>query len=226
MSDSKSSIGITDPEFIKKIVDDPNFPFLVSFPRTGSHWLRMIMELYFQKPSLVRVFYYKDCQDYLTFHTHDIELDVQRKNVIYLYRNPVPTIYSQMMYEKDNINDNNRIRYWATLYGKHLKKWLIEETESDKKTIVCYEFMVNNFTSEFKKITEHFAVDLELEKLRLAISKVSINQVKQKTKHDRKVISRSIFYKKKFNYFAHKYAELIMDITLKQDCRLSNYIHK
>ena len=30
-------------------------PFLISFPRTGSHWLRMLCELYFERPTLVRL---------------------------------------------------------------------------------------------------------------------------------------------------------------------------
>ena len=80
------------------------------------------MELYFERPSLVRAFYYKDNQDFMTYHTHDIDLDVYRKNVIYLYRDPVPTIYSQLNFYQESTRDLSRIEYWSTLYAKHLSK--------------------------------------------------------------------------------------------------------
>ena len=63
-----------------------------------------------------------------------MDLDIYRKNVIYLYRDPIPTIYSQMMYEKEDMNDIKRIRHWTLLYGRHLQKWLIEEKVSRVKT--------------------------------------------------------------------------------------------
>ena len=56
-------------KIVNKFISDPDFPFLVSFSRTGSHWLRNIMELYFEKPSLVRAFYYKNAKDFTCYHT-------------------------------------------------------------------------------------------------------------------------------------------------------------
>ena len=85
-----SYLEVVDKLFLAKVLSDPDFPFLISFPRTGSHWLRMLMELYFEQPSLVRVFYYKDNDNYLCYHHHDEDLKlVDKKNVIYLYRDPV-----------------------------------------------------------------------------------------------------------------------------------------
>ena len=54
----KESYGISDQKIWQKYTSNPEFPYLVSFPRTGSHWLRNVMELYFEKPSLTRVFLY------------------------------------------------------------------------------------------------------------------------------------------------------------------------
>jgi hypothetical protein len=225
MVNSENSIGIADSDVINKFVDDPNFPVLVSFPRTGSHWLRMIMELYFEKPSLVRVFYYKDCQDYLTIHTHDMDLKLLRKNVIYLYRNPVATIYSQMMYEKEDINDLQRISYWANLYGKHLSKWLIEETKSEKKTILRYENMVQDIVSEFCKVATHFNESLNVYKLRQAAEKVSKEEVKKKTSHDRKVINQRKYYQKKRQYFFDNYADLVAELIVKQNQKITSHLN-
>ncbi len=94
------STTVTDPRILRRFLADLDSPVLVSFPRTGSHWLRMTMELYFERPSLVRVFYYPDRTNYLTLHTHDlpgvlpedIGADIERSNVIYLYRDPVDTV--------------------------------------------------------------------------------------------------------------------------------------
>ena len=96
MRRARDATYVVDAESIRKFEDNPDNPYLVSFPRTGSHWLRMVMERYFGRPSLVRVFYYPERNDFLTLHTHDLELDVQRRNVIYLYRDPVETVFSQM----------------------------------------------------------------------------------------------------------------------------------
>jgi len=224
MLNQGDSVAITNRNVIKKFVEDPNFSFLVSFPRTGSHWLRMVMELYFEKPSLVRVFYYNNSQNYLTIHTHDMELNIYRKNVIYLYRNPVPTIYSQMKYYKENIHDQQRISHWSILYGKHLSKWLIEESESEKKTILRYESLVKNIVAEFSKITLHFGISLNSDKLRQAAKQVSKEEVKKKTSHDSQVISTRASYESKRKEFAQKYSTLITDLVIAQNPTLKKYI--
>ncbi len=223
ISDPDISIGITEREVIKNFVEDLNFPFLVSFPRTGSHWLRMIMELYFEKPSLIRVFYYKDCKDYLTLHTHDMDLDVYRKNVIYLYREPVATIYSQMRYYNEDINDRRRISHWSICYGRHLSKWLIEETESEKKTILRYENLVKDIVLEFSKITEHFGLPLNSDKLKQISKQVSKQEVKKKTTHDDQVINSRALYEENRQNFIQKYSTLITDLVLAQNLTLENY---
>ena len=43
-----NSVGITNQDLINEYINKPDFTFLISFPRTGSHWLRNIMELYFE----------------------------------------------------------------------------------------------------------------------------------------------------------------------------------
>lgn len=36
------SVSIDDPAVIKSFTDNPDLPYLVSYSRTGSHWLWMI----------------------------------------------------------------------------------------------------------------------------------------------------------------------------------------
>src|SRR5690606_25937856 len=95
----KQDSGAASPSAIINFIADKEKPFLVSFPRTGSHWLRMILELYFERPLLTRTFYYFDKEDdYLLLHTHDMGLTLLRENIIYIHRNPVDTVYSQINY--------------------------------------------------------------------------------------------------------------------------------
>jgi len=225
-NDTDGSIGIADKIVLNKYINDPDFPFIISFPRTGSHWLRMIMELYFERPSLVRVFYCKDKNDYLTLHTHDMELDVYKKNVIYLYRNPIPTVFSQMMYEKEDINDNKRVEYWTRFYGRHLTKWLIEEKISEKKTIIRYENMLKDIESEFSKITQHFGVPFDPIKLKKAAEHVSKHEVKKKTTHDKKVVNLESDYEHIREIFHKKYSDMIENLIFTMTQQLSVFFNR
>lgn len=211
---NNGSIAVSDQIIIESFVANPNNTFLVSFPRTGSHWLRMLMELYFGRPSLVRVFYYPERNDYLTLHTHDLELDVKRRNVIYLYRDPVDTIYSQLQYHKEDIDDRERIAYWSDLYGGHLDKWLHQETFTHRKTVVRYERLKASMPEEFSKICEHFDSTLDVERLEAAAAQVSKEQVKEKTAHDSQVMNLAQEYAAERQRFRAEYSEFVRQVLL------------
>jgi len=208
---------------VEKFITNPDFPFLISFPRTGSHWLRMTMELYFEKPSLVRIFYYKDATDFTCYHRHDEELDIKRKNVVYLYRHPMDTIYSQLNYYKQNVDDRKRIEYWANLYGRHLAKWLLEEKFTTKKTIITYEGMKKNMIREFKKICGHFSAPFNWEKLQPVSKKVAKTEVKRKTLHDKQVINLSDSYQLGRKKFKKDHLVFIMDHIYSVNEELKRY---
>ncbi|PQP35842.1 hypothetical protein C6A37_00415 [Desulfobacteraceae bacterium SEEP-SAG9] len=195
-------------EFIN-IVDNP---FFVSFPRTGSHWLRMLMELYFERPLLTRTFYYADKDNYLLLHTHDLELDVNRHNVIYIYRDPVDTIYSQLKYHKEDSKD--RIIYWSDLYGRHLDKWLHQETVTQKKTVIRYEKLKGNMPAEFGKICSHFNVGLDVDRLIEIASQVSKEKVKEKATHDLQVVNLVKSYEDARKTFRKKHGDFVWNTFL------------
>ncbi|MGA1864746.1 MAG: sulfotransferase family protein [bacterium] len=200
--DNPGSLVITDQLTIEAFKNDPDNTFLVSFPRTGSHWLRMLMELYFGRPSLVRVFYYPEQNDYLSLHTHDLELNAENRSVIYLYRDPVDTIYSQLMYHKEDTDNRERIAYWSDLYGRHLDKWLYLERFTRLKTIVRYERLKTSPFDEFPKICDHFGKPFQKERFESVLSRVSKKHVNAKTLHDPQVINLSQKYaeeRKNFN---------------------------
>lgn len=205
------SVSIDDPVVIKSFTDNPEFPYLVSYSRTGSHWLRMIMELYFEKPSLVRAFYFKDATDFTCYHTHDMDLTLRRDNVLYLYRNPVETIYSQLSYYKESLDDQERRQHWTQLYAQHLSKWLVHDDFTKKKTVLSYEGMKSDMPQEFAKVCRHFGEELDPPRLTAVLEKVSKAELKKKTVHDQQVVNLSDVYRDEREVFGSKYGQLIVD---------------
>lgn len=218
------SASIDDSVVINNCTKNPDFPYLVSFSRTGSHWLRMIMELYFEKPSLVRAFYFKEASDFTCYHTHDMDLELKRENVIYLYRNPVETIYSQLSYYKEDPDNEGRRGHWTNLYARHLAKWLVQESFSRKKTFVTYEGMKVNMESEFAKICRHLGEELDTLKLEAVLEKVSKAELKKKTKHDQQVVNLSSSYQNGRELFNEKYGGTIYEEIIALDNRLASFL--
>lgn len=206
--------AISDPKRIAAFDANPDNTYLVSFPRTGSHWLRMLCELYFERPSLVRAFYYPEKNDYLMLHTHDMDLDVSRTHVIYLYREPVATIYSQLNYHQESIEDRERIRHWADLYGRHLDKWLHQERFTTHKTIMTYTGMKSDLAQEFAKVTTHFGVGLDADRLAEIAERVSKDEVKKKTQHDPQVVQLKSGYADLREQFRAEQGDFVWEVLL------------
>ena len=221
-----NSIVVRDSYVISRFESNPDNSYLVSFPRTGSHWLRMLMELYFQRPSLVRVFYYPDRTDYLTLHTHDLALDVERRNVIYLYRNPVETIYSQLKYHQEDNRDPERVTYWSDLYGRHLNKWLFDERFTTRKTILRYERMKQDLDKEFARVCTHFSEDFDLETFVKIVSFVSKQHVKERTTHDPQVVQLDQSYTEERIQFLNEMGDLVWNAILDKRQHLSEVFDK
>lgn len=220
--DKNGSIGITNPDILRNFTNNHNATFLISFPRTGSHWLRMIMELYFQRPSLTRVFYYPKCTDYLTLHTHDMDLDLCRKSVIYIYRDPIDTIYSQLSYYNEDIDNPEKIEHWSEIYGSHLDKWLHKENFTISKTVIRYDQLKENMANEFAKICAHFSFEFDTDRLKEVVFQVSKENVKEKTTYDDQVINLSKTYQEERNRFRVEHGDIVWQILLKGRKYLKN----
>lgn len=226
-TNSQGSVSIDDPLVIKSFIDNPDFPYLVSFSRTGSHWLRMIMELYFERPSLVRAFYFKNAKKFTCYHTHDMDLKLKRENVIYLYRDPVETVYSQLRYYKENTDDAERREHWVKLYARHLSKWLISDDFTKKKTVLTYEGMKGNMEREFAKVCLHFGEEFDERKLESVLGEVSKSNLKKKTRHDKQVVNLTDGYRDERELFKDKYSESIFDLVYSIERKLTEFLpHK
>ena len=210
----EGSTAIKDQKIVDSFVANPNNTFLVSFPRTGSHWLRMLMEVYFERPSLTRTFYYLDVNDYLTLHTHDLRLDVERTHVIYMYRDPVDTIYSLLKYHKENHNRVDRIEHWTDLYGQHLDKWLHQESFTELKTIIRYERLKSDMLNEFSKVCNHFDTSADAQRLQTLAARVSKEEAWRRTSHDTQVIDLAEVYAKNRERFREEHSNLVWKVLL------------
>jgi Sulfotransferase domain len=218
-------VHITDQAVLDRFLSNPDFPWLISFPRTGSHWLRMIMELYFEKPSLRRIFFYEDATDFTCYHWHDVDLSLTGvKSVIYLYREPVETVYSTLQYHREDIRDQGRIAHWTDVYGAHLHKWLVDESFTSKKTLVRYEGLKQDVCGEFAKVCSHFAQPLDADRLLDVVKKVSKDALKAKTQHDQQVVNVSASYAVTREEFMRDSGDLIRQRIFAQSPRLRDYL--
>jgi len=126
----------------------------------------------------------------------------------------VATIYSQLSYHEEDLDDQERIAYWSELYGQHLAKWLVLEDFTIQKTVLRYEGMRHDLVTEFEKVVNHFGESLNSEHLKEAEARVSKEEVKRKTQHDLHVIQLKSEYRVKREAFRKHWGSVIWDIML------------
>jgi hypothetical protein len=152
------------------IFNDLDFPRLISYPRTGSHWFRIIMELYLGEPCVVQSFFKKRPEKVWGFHIHNRLIhkphpsEGPTKNlarVIYLYRDPIDTLFSQMKYH-GNIPKNWKGDYQPNMI-EPLKKYMKEYRDHLENYLFCndknfcyvkYEDIKTNPEDVFRRVTQ------------------------------------------------------------------------
>lgn len=202
--------GAVSMQVVKGALKNKDLPFLVSFPRTGSHWLRMILEAYADRPLLTRTFYAHRNTNYLLYHTHDVELTVEAKRVIYLYRNPVDVVYSQLQYYNQLEQSYNVLR-WSYIYGCHLYKWMFLENFTDEKVIVRYERMKESPFEELYDVLNFLNLSYDEDKVREALDDSTKMKISSKTRHDNRVIRLSATYEERREEFQRKFGEMVLE---------------
>jgi len=197
---------------IQTYLDNADNPLLISFPRTGSHWLRMLMELYFDSPLLTRSFFKHEHNHYLLLHDHDHNLAVTAKHVVYLYRNPIDTVFSQMKYHRENLGDRKRIDFWTDRYIAHLSKWLYHDSFTDRKIVLRYEDLVADPVHVIERLSHFFSLPFDAKRAEQTVRLVNKNLVKSKTsKHDPQVQKLSSDYESKRSNFHQDASQRIWD---------------
>jgi len=195
-----------------------NLPIYVGVSRSGSHWVRLVLEYYLDgKSPLSNFLGSKDINELMKnindFRgTHDMQLDFKADYVVYLYRNPIDCIYSNLKYDGINTNDDCilKIDYYLDIWIRHIQKWLYDENFTKKKVVLCYERLKNDFNNEFSKLLTFLNLEINVEKIEQANKTYTKSKIKQIV-HDKKVINEEPDYENHRELFVEKYAKYIND---------------
>jgi hypothetical protein len=160
-------------------------PLFISFPRTGSHWINCVMELYFDRPRLREVrttLFDKNRTDWMWFHDHDLDLKIQHDHVLYLYRDPVGTFFSNLNYyaklpesplfQKSPLAvEEKTLLKFCDDYREHLQKWVLSERKAH--TAIRYDKLKSDPENEFQKICRYFDRPFEKTRMQRAFATVT-----------------------------------------------------
>lgn len=188
-----------------------NFNY-VGFPRSGSHWLRIALEHYTGEKSPISDFIgakKSGKRDVGKFKgTHDYSLTEKYDNVIYLYRNPVDSIYSQIKYNDEEFEQPN-VQRWLDNWNGNVQKWVYEEKVN--KVILCYENLEHEFCSEFSKLLRFMNINVDEAKMLAANEFASKRNIKNIVIHDEKVINTSQGYDAERDDFRNNFGVFILE---------------
>jgi len=195
---------------------------LVAHPRCGGHWVNCLINLYIHKIDFKD--YIHNGKNNVCIHTHDAKLLEKYKNIIYLYRNPVDKIYStccfyvknpeytygfQKRYYVDDIFDKGTIIKHINFYIDNINKWIFQDNFTDKKTVISYDLLVNNFDSEFLKILNHFEKQFDADNI-VRIKEISKLDIKKKD-NQKRIINTSSNYNDNKKIFRNKMTSFIWE---------------
>lgn len=137
-------------------------PLFVSIPRSGCNWIQPVLELYFDRH---RVMKHPNSPSWMTgdaninplwMHAHDNFYDLidtrPIHSSVFLYRNPVDTIYSLCCLFKVANNSAGQIDDWCARYVRCRNKWI----NMPGVLVLRYEDLLRNPLSGIKKIHDHW----------------------------------------------------------------------
>tara|TARA_R110000824_G_scaffold9783_4_gene43263 strand:+ start:2033 stop:2782 length:750 start_codon:yes stop_codon:yes gene_type:complete len=214
-------------------------PLFISYPRTGAHWINAVIELYFDAPRLPQVratFLDPAREDWTWYHDHDTiawdKLHIQNSNahgVLYLYRNPVDTVFSWVVYNFNNGRSlslitpthlDNLVIAISHQYRDHLTKWLIE---TEKTTCIRYENFKKDPLLEFKKVMKYWEREQFFdEELAQSCFNVVTPEELSKRKTEPNTLSDFMLtdeYKKDRSCFIEAYKDRINSIVITDDLK-------
>lgn len=218
----------------RNIFDDMSFPRLVSYPRTGSHWLRMMLEVHLGMPSYVQSFFDPNPTQCWGFHIHNRLIEephhtegpvVGLDNVIYLYRDPIDTIFSQLRYEKKLSNSwdgevNGRldqdVEKISQEYYIHLKRWLSNNSDVKNFMSLTYEDLKDDPVGKLMTISTFLGMGGTIDTASEAVRRCDKSLTKKLTPHDNSALNdqslnRPDQYADQKRLFASRYGSTITE---------------
>jgi len=207
---------------VDDFISDPNFVYFVSFPRTGSHWFRIFMEKYTGTPSLVQSFTIPKPKSFWSYHRHDKDLNEVngRKKVLYLYRNPVDTLFSQISYEEEK-KSIDTVNKYIDMYSKHILKWLYNNN-ADEFLSMTYENLKNNPYKEIEKVLSFLNFEISKNKMVYCYESSKKSFTKKVTGDTNNgVMNLSESYEGQRDLFKKEYSKYILDKFSEIDSRFN-----
>lgn len=169
------------PEWTQELEDNwlKTLPLFVSIPRSGCNWLQAVMELYFDRhragkgatnPSWLE----SKFENPMWMHTHD---NFGNKGegafttnypAIFLWRDPVDTIYSLMKLQKLPPQATHIMDMKCQSFARLFKKW----TKAENVLVLKYDDVVKNPMEEMKRISEWHNVSFDEKRAKWAFDLV------------------------------------------------------
>jgi hypothetical protein len=152
--------------------------------------------------------------------THDMTLDFEAENVIYLYRNPIDCIFSNLKYDQTTIDNIELIDKYLNIWNKHIQKWVFDEKFTKRKVILSYENLKKDFVKEFSKLLVYLNLEVDEKRIILAKETYTKNKIREIV-HDKKVINNETDYELQRERFVDLFGKYIFDklpLTHKDIC--------
>lgn len=209
-----------------------HLPLFISYPRTGAHWINAVMELYFDRPRLRKkrvTFLDSGRTDWMWFHDHDHDLQIEHQDVLYLYRDPSATVYSNLVHQflskrpfwvrwvtrNYNIFCEREVFNFSEHYREHLLKWTYSPHKA--RTVICYDNFKTRRNPEFKKICEHFGVAFDEDRASHAFDIVTPEALSKKAGGNPVAKGKHLLrdsYKTGRNEFTERWGNTVKEIVM------------
>lgn len=200
-----------------------SLPLFVSIPRSGCNWIQAVMELYFNrhrafKGSSTPTWLESKYENPMWMHTHDEFANstagsvTTNKPAIFLWRDPVDTIYSLAKLQLSNVNNAVAINDWCHHFAKCHNKWT---SDSENVLAIKYGIVVKNPLKELRKISEWHDVPFDEAKAQWAFDvvgdKKKTNSKNGKASHFKNEASHTSEYSDARKQFRDKWEITIVD---------------
>lgn len=203
--------------------DNTKMTRLISYPRSGSHWFRIMMELYLECPSLVQSFFNPNPTKVWGFHIHNrwinkpdvFEGPIKNlEKAIYLYRDPVDVIFSQIRYHKEPFDSQEIVDKYILEYSNHLDFYLNNKPGIKNLHFLKYEDLKLSPVVSFLSCIEFINEKVDEEKFLKIYSFCDKKLTKNLTPHDNQAMDNSEIFNnnatiKQKDDFVQRFSQLI-----------------
>ena len=177
-------------------IDMTEIPAVVTYPRSGTHWINGIMQVYLngiylpydgtrpnvtsEDPLVIEWGLPSPSAptEVLWYVTHDFDLKydcVHPYGVIFLFRNPIDSLYSNS--SKLTKMNNNATDNLCSKFKALINKWVLS---GKAKTVISYEEMEKTPMETMKKISKHFQKPFDQTRAEFAVRAMEKNLINSK----------------------------------------------